>query len=183
MSHETNYVPCPCGRGKKVKHCCGRPVVAELEKIIRALAGDQRAAALNLTRTALKKTPDNPALLSLQCQLELEQEESDQSTETVDHLQRLLPDSPVAFAFRAVRAVQNKQVETAVEHLQDALEATSNSMCELVYHALGAVAQALWYEQHFLGGMAHAALFEDVTPKNSGCRKICRSGWRSPPAG
>lgn len=168
MSHESNYMPCPCGRGKKVKFCCGAPVASELEKIFRSLAGDQRVAALNLTRVALKKAPDNPALLSLQCELEIQLQEREEGiSETVDRLQQVLPESPVAFAARSLLSVQDHQLETAVERLQDALEATSTVMCEAVFHALVTVAHALWFESHFLAAMTHATLAAELAPEDS----------------
>ena len=44
-----SYALCPCGSGKKVKFCCSKDILHELEKPLRALAGEQYFAALDQT--------------------------------------------------------------------------------------------------------------------------------------
>ena len=41
------YKECPCGSGKKVKFCCSADIVNELDKVVRAMLGDQRRSALD----------------------------------------------------------------------------------------------------------------------------------------
>ena len=38
-----HYSLCPCGSGKKIKFCCSNDILPELEKVVRAIEGDQEA--------------------------------------------------------------------------------------------------------------------------------------------
>jgi hypothetical protein len=40
------YQYCPCGSGKKLKFCCSKDILGELDKVVRAVDGEQRVAAL-----------------------------------------------------------------------------------------------------------------------------------------
>lgn len=57
---------CPCGSGRKFKHCCGRAVKREIVAARQALTAGDSAAAERLCRAALRLDPDDTeALLRL----------------------------------------------------------------------------------------------------------------------
>jgi tetratricopeptide (TPR) repeat protein len=164
MSHDT-YYPCPCGSGRKVKFCCGKQVAAELDKIMRALGGDQQAAALNLVRLARGKFPDNPALLVLQCELEMDQDDEGTLQETLAHLYQVAPRNPSALALMAINAAKESRGEDAIGYLQDALESVEQQVPELLYEALGIVAQVSLLSQSFAATFSHLLLQAAIRPE------------------
>ncbi|MCO6456895.1 MAG: hypothetical protein J5I93_16475 [Pirellulaceae bacterium] len=153
MAHDVSHL-CPCGSGRKVKFCCGKAVAAELEKIQRAIHGDQRAAALNLTRLARQKWPDIPALLAIQAELELMLGEHDAWPATVQHLARVAPDTPSSHALSAIRDCDAGRVDDAMAHLQAGLEAGEKVLPGILYEALGLVAQAMLTRGNLPGGLS-----------------------------
>ena len=74
---------CPCGSGKKAKFCCSKDLVSELDKIIRAISGEQRAAAFDQLNRSLAKHPDAPCLLALKGNVLIELGEWELLGETV----------------------------------------------------------------------------------------------------
>ena len=43
------YTVCPCGSGKKIKFCCSKDLLHDIDKILRALVGQQYISALDQT--------------------------------------------------------------------------------------------------------------------------------------
>ena len=122
-------------------------------------------AALNLARSTRKKAPENPALLTLQSELELELNQPEQLAETLDVLLRVAPNSTVAKTIQAVRAIEQGQIEDAVAYLQDALEANpSEAITYNVYEAIGLVGQALLMNGHLGAAFAHLAMHAAIAP-------------------
>ncbi len=119
------YSACPCSSGKKVKHCCGKPAFPSLQKIVRALEGDQRRGAMNELRTALKKHGDLPCLLTLKLETEfLAAEVSEdggsfeEARETVQKLQKVAPENRNATVYAATMAAMEGDPAAATQILQ-----------------------------------------------------------------
>src|SRR6185436_1718252 len=62
------YSVCPCGSGKKLKFCCCKDIVHELDKVIRAIEGDQRVAALDQINRLIDEKGKRAALLELKAE-------------------------------------------------------------------------------------------------------------------
>ena len=65
------YDECVCGSGKKIKFCCPKNSLGEVEKIVEAINGDQRIAAIGSLTRLIAKSPDSLCLLSLKAQTQL----------------------------------------------------------------------------------------------------------------
>ena len=64
------YAPCPCGSGQKFKWCC-QGVEPVADRAHRLFEGNQIEAAFQALDEGLKKTPDNPWLLTRKALYEL----------------------------------------------------------------------------------------------------------------
>lgn len=155
MSLDT-YQPCPCGNGKKIKFCpCANDMVADLEKVLRAVEGGQRVAGLELIDRLIAERGERPALLALKADVLLAQGMHEQAEDTIVAFQKVSPHNPVALALGAILAVTKDDTPGAVEKLQQALECTEQMIAAPVYTAIGLVATGLLNAGHILAARGH----------------------------
>ena len=117
------YTSCPCGSAKKVKFCCGKQVLHELEKIFRAIDGDQRLSARDQAIAALTAKGEIPSLLAVLLQIELELGETDSAKKTVERLLKVEPTNAIGAGAMARLHASEDRASDAVQALQDAFEA------------------------------------------------------------
>ena len=134
------YQLCPCGGGKKIKFCCCHDIAQDLDKIIRALEGEQRAAALDQIGRLLASKGERAALLALKGEVQIQLGNLDDAKVTVDKFLELNPGNQVALALSAILESDNV---AAITKLQRAIEQIDKDIPFAVYDALVVVAQAL----------------------------------------
>jgi hypothetical protein len=150
------YAPCPGGTGKKLKFCCA-DLIADLDKLSRMVAGEQRAAALEFVEKLDAKYPDRACLLSSKAMLQAELGQTEQSATTVAHFREKHPENPVALAESAILAARENPSQ-AVELLQMAFERADKQLPMQIYDGLGVVALGLLSEGEVLAARAHLML-------------------------
>jgi tetratricopeptide (TPR) repeat protein len=104
MSTIDQYKPCVCGSGKKFKFCrCGATDhVAELEKILKLIEGEQDLAALDRINKQLTKLPSAAWLLAIKAGLLLRMRETRGLVEIAQRFLKLKPDNPLALIYRSI---------------------------------------------------------------------------------
>ena len=152
------YQLCPCGSGKKIKFCCSKDIVSELDKVLRAVQGDQRVSALSSVTKLIEEKGPRLALLALRADVELGLGQLEEADKTIDELLAASPDNPVALALSAIHASSKNDVEGAIEDLQQSLEHLGGTMPPSVYSAIGLVAQTLLANGDVLAARAHLAM-------------------------
>lgn len=153
------YQDCPCGSGKKIKFCCCKDLLTELEKIQRMLEGEQRTACLEYIDDVLAKHSDRPALLCVKAMLETQLDHKAQAEQTIARLNEKFPENAVGHAERAFSAGVRGDADAAVDALQDALEhLPDEAMPARVYEAIGLVGEALLRQGMAYAGRAHLLL-------------------------
>jgi tetratricopeptide (TPR) repeat protein len=123
MNTPSRNQPCPCGSGKKYKHCCGSArgaaqsapaaQMVQFQQLVQtALAHHQSGdldAAAPLYDQALAMRPDDSGLLGLKGMLLLQQGEPDAALPLIDHGLRLSPNDARLHNYRGqVFAAQGK---------------------------------------------------------------------------
>ena len=152
------YQPCPCGSGNKIKFCCCKDIVSELDKVVRAVQGEQRVAALEqIDRLIVDKGP-RAALMVLKADVQMAQDDAEGARETITEFQVSDPQNPVGLAQGAMLSVIDGDTESAVEQLQRALECTDKLLSTTVYHAIGSVSDALLRAGNVLASRGHLLL-------------------------
>jgi len=149
------YQPCPCGGGKKIKFCCSKDITAELDKVIRAVQGDQRAAALDQIHKLIAEKGPRNALLAIKADVQLSLGKFDDADATIDEFLAASPDNPVALSLSAIHACSRNDLEGAIEDLQQAMEHLDGLLAPTVYSAIGVVAQTLLQAGDVLAARGH----------------------------
>lgn len=152
------YKDCPCGSGKKIKFCCSADIVNDLDKVVRAMAGDQRRSALDQVERLIASKGPRPALLVLQAGLQFTLKDFDGHRATVAQLLSLAPESAVGRAFSAVLKASEGELSEGVDELQRALDGCEQTLHESVFDAMGVLGRTLLQTGYLLAGRAHLML-------------------------
>ncbi|MCH5375122.1 MAG: hypothetical protein JJ992_14205, partial [Planctomycetes bacterium] len=138
------YQPCPGGIPKKIKFCeCGKDLLTDLNKIVTSLDGGQRAAALGRINQLLEARGPRACLLAMKGSIHLETGNVEELAKTTETYIQHFPDNPIATAFSAILSASEMEVEAAIEHLQQSLEASEGVIHEATYAALGITGRLL----------------------------------------
>jgi tetratricopeptide (TPR) repeat protein len=149
------YQPCPCGSGSKIKFCCSKDIQAELDKIIRAVQGEQRASALDHIHHLIAEKGPRNALLAVKADVQLSLGKFEDADATIDEFLAASPDNPVALSLSAIHACSQDDLESAIEDLQQAMEHLDGMLAPSVYSAIGVVAQTLLQAGDVLAARGH----------------------------
>lgn len=150
------YELCPCGSGKKIKFCCSRDLLHELDRLQTMIRGEQRLAALEKIDSLLEKNPERPALLMLKVDLELELREADKARETLAALVRVQATNPSVVATRSMVALMlDRDLSTAIHALQDSFELIDGTVTARMYEALMLLGTMLLSRQSFFAAKGH----------------------------
>ncbi len=146
---------CPGGTGKKIKHCSCRDISGDLEKIMRAMEGEQRIAALSQINRLLATKAHRPCLLSLKILNLLDMKDLQGLEETTTTFVKVAPDNPLAHTYAAILEARKHNSKAAVNSIQSALENAEEFFPGELYDALQLVAQLLAAEGKYLAARAH----------------------------
>ena len=150
------YQQCPGGTGNKLKHCsCCRDIVSDLEHIVKALEGGQRAAALDRINRVLATHANRPSLLALKAQAQLMLKEMQGFDETVAAFVQVAPSNPLALAYSALSDAKRGDVDSAVDKVQQALARIEAEMPRDMYEIIGVVANGLLDQGKYSAARAH----------------------------
>jgi len=159
---------------KKIKYCpCAKDLWADLNKIVDALKGGQRAGALSLLNRQLELKGSRACLLALKGMTQLQMQDVEGVAKTADVFIQAHPDNPVACALSAIAAAAQADCSLAIARLQRALADGATEIHQIVYEALGAVAHMLIQTGDVIAARAHLGRMVDMAPEgDSGPREL-----------
>jgi hypothetical protein len=149
------YQLCPCGSGDKVKFCCSKDIIPELDKILRAVEGEQRVAALDQIEKLVADKGERLALLALKADLQLSLGGVEGAEKTIAAFQKGAPYNPVALSLSAIVAASKSDAEAACEKLQRSLEYLDKEMPQSVYAAIGLIGRLMLSRGDVLAARGH----------------------------
>ena len=158
------YQFCPCGSGKKVKFCCSRDIVHELDRVLRMVQGEQRLAALEKLDALLAKYPQRPSLLMLKANIEMQLRDLPKAQATVQQLQQVAPQNASAQALLAiVLAAEAQPAQVLVRQLQQAFAVADSAITSRMYEAIILVSVRLAQEGFPAAALGHLRLAYAIT--------------------
>ncbi|MFO0906539.1 MAG: hypothetical protein U0939_26275 [Pirellulales bacterium] len=155
-----HYSLCPCGSGKKVKFCCSNDILPELEKVFRAIEGDQRNSAIDQINKLMDFKGKRMSLLALKAELQLAKEDEQGATQTTNEFLQKDPSNPLALSLATLAAAQRLDVVAAVQKLNRALETSIERkvLHETLFQAIEGVASVMLGTGDVLGARAYFLL-------------------------
>ena len=150
------YSLCPCGSGKKVKFCCSKDIVADLDRLVRKLAGDQRMACLSLVDQLIERHGVRASLMIIKIMLAGEMEKLDVARQTADQLLKREPDNASAMVELSIVTAMEGEVQEAAGVLQRAIEKCQDrALPYRVRDAFATLGAAFANQGDLIAGQAH----------------------------
>ena len=150
------YKPCPCNSGKKIKFCCAKDIVPELNQILSKSSAKQSTAAIDLIDHVVERVGDRDCLSIIKTHILLTNEELDRAEETNTAFLKTSPKHPIGLQHRALIKVGQHQMEDAVMQLQKAMNAIPGNEIPVSFaNAFRTVGAGLLTVGHLLGARAH----------------------------
>ncbi len=121
------YQPCPCHAEQKIKFCCGKQIVDDLNQVMALAHGQQTLATLDTLDRLIRERGPKDCLLTLKTHFLITLMEIDKARECNEQFLLANPKHPIGMQHRAmIFLTENKLVE-AVGALQDAMEGIKGS--------------------------------------------------------
>lgn len=154
MALET-YDLCPGGTGKKIKFCGCKDIVHSLDKVLTAIQGDQRAAAIAQLDRLQQSHPNRACVLALKASCLFRANEFEAAEPTVATFISQYPDNPLALTDSAILHAIDGDLDNAVTKLQRALENSGDSQIDSIGEAFGVIGRLFVQQGKILAGRAH----------------------------
>ncbi|MEE2640683.1 MAG: hypothetical protein VX768_08665 [Planctomycetota bacterium] len=159
------YQLCPCGSNKKVKFCCAQDVLPEINKVLTALQGNQRVAALDHVNHAIEKKGDKDCLLNIKTNILLQLGEEEKARETAKQVLKKNPDNPIALANHGLLDASSGALDDAVDKLQQCMDLIGETIPFSVVEAVKLVGVSLLQSSRITAGRSHLMLYQALHPE------------------
>lgn len=156
------YRPCPCHPDKKIKFCCGKDIVHELDQIVGKYRAKQTRAAIESLDRLMAKSGPRDCLLTTKARILCAMEEYEQALQVNTAFLETNPQHFLGLEQRAsILAALGRPLE-AVHALQDAMDHLPTAEIPLSFSTVFLdVAACLSDNGYYLAAMQHA-LFSGV---------------------
>ena len=150
------YQQCPCHADKKIKFCCGKDIVQDLDQILAKNKSKQTLSALDQLNRSIEKFGPKDCLLTIKTHILISQGEIEQARQTNDQFLSVHPDHSMGKQHQALILLAQGDIAGSINALQDAMDAIKGDEIPIaianVFRMLGA---ALLQQGHILAARAH----------------------------
>lgn len=150
------YQQCPCHEEKKIKFCCGKAVVEDLNDALAKHHSGQSQAALEQLDRAMETMGQKDCLTTFKTFVQISTQDVDGARETNDAFLERCPDHPTGLQHKALIEIMRGEVDQATLSLQDAMDAiTGTELPVSLARAFESLGMALVARQNVLAARAH----------------------------
>ncbi len=151
-----SYQQCPCQSGKKIKFCCGKDLVSDLNTVLSKEQAGQSIAALEHLDRAIKKAGPRECLLTIQTHILIAHGEIEKAKQSNSLLLQHHPNHITGMQHQALIELADGNLLAAVEALQDTMDAIpGNELPISLANAFRAVGVGLLNDGDLIAGRAH----------------------------
>ena len=150
------YQQCPCHSSKKIKFCCGKDIVADLNQIVAKCNSNQSLSALDQIERVIARMGEKDCLLNLQTHILFTMGEIGKAEEANTKFVQRNPNHPVGRQHEALIALSKGDVIEAIEKLQDSIDLVQSDEIPLpLSNAFKLVGGVLLSAGHIVAARAH----------------------------
>lgn len=150
------YQQCPCHAEKKIKFCCGKDVIGDLNEVLAKNKSGQSTAALDQIDRSIKKSGPRDCLLTIQTHILITNGEIEKARESNELFLKTNPKHSTGLHHRSLILLAEGKTDEAVEALQDAMDAIKGNEIPIsLANAFRMVGVALFSEGKTMAGRAH----------------------------
>ncbi len=173
------YQQCPCHAEKKIKFCCGKSVVADLDGALAKSKAGQTSSALEQLERTIAKTGPKDCLITIQTRLLLQAGELEKARAANAIFQKNNPDHPSGFHHLALICAQEGDTATAVEALQDAMDAIVGNSIPVTYAQAFRIIGMQFLEQNNLFAARAHLRYADLLKEEPETKQILLSTFQN----
>ncbi|MEM7455399.1 MAG: hypothetical protein AAF456_13695 [Planctomycetota bacterium] len=175
------YQQCPCQNGKKIKFCCGKDVVDDLNQILQKNAAGQHDAAITKLESAMEKSGPRDCLLTLKTHILITTGKLAEARESNALYLQNNPGHPTGLQHQALIELGEGNLAPAISLLQDAMEAlTGDTIPSSVANAFRIFAVGLATQGNVLSARAHVNFAGSLKPNDEQLKQILFETYRIP---
>ncbi|QEG20669.1 hypothetical protein [Mariniblastus fucicola] len=150
------YQQCPCHEEKKIKFCCGKAVIEDLNDALAKHHSGQSQAALEQLERAMDTMGPKDCLTTFKTFVQISTQDVDGAEATNEAFLKRCPDHPTGLQHRALIEIMRGEVDQATLTLQDAMDAiTGTELPVSLARAFESLGMALVAKQNILAARAH----------------------------
>ena len=163
------YQQCPCLSGKKIKFCCGKNVVSELNLILNKSGSGQTRSALDLIERTMEKHGPLDCMLTIKTHLLISEGRVEEAQAANDQFLAKNPEHTTGLHHQALIHLSNRDIKSAIDSLQDAMDSiTGNEIPISLSNAFRMIGVGMMAVGQVVGARAHlqyAQLLKDDTDR------------------
>lgn len=150
------YKTCPCQSGNKIKFCCSKDILPDLNQVLSLHHGKQFIAALEKVGRLQEKHGPRACLLGLKTHILIHLKEYDQASEVNQEFLAANPRNPLGYQHAALLMAAEGRTHEAVDALQNGLDACSkNAIPVTMANGFRTVGMLLMSQGQIVAGRAH----------------------------
>jgi tetratricopeptide (TPR) repeat protein len=150
------YQQCPCHEEKKIKFCCGKAVIEDLNDALAKHHSGQSQAALEQLDRAMEAMGPKDCLSTFKTFVQISTQDVDGAAENNEAFLERCPDHPTGLQHRALIEIMRGEVDQATLTLQDAMDAIKGTELPVsLARAFESLGMALVAKQNILAARAH----------------------------
>ena len=176
------YTLCPGQSGKKIKFCCSKDILPDLNQVLTLHRSKQTSAALEKLSRLLEKHGPKACLLGLKTHVLLNSREYERAEEVNDQFQQLNPRNPLGYQHKALLCAAEGRAADAVEALQTGLDACTNLEVPVTMAtAFRTVGMLLMSQGQVVAGRAHLIFASELkSGEDDVSAQLIMQSFRSP---
>jgi len=146
------YAYCLCNSGKKIKFCCGKKVLPQLEKILRAIEDDQRLSALNQLDTAIAANGSLACLMRLKVEVLLALDKPAEVEEAIARFMAEHPGNVSALSLNLINLLPARDLSKLLPAMQTLCEASfeQKALADHTVEAIRILGEIALQEEEFM---------------------------------
>lgn len=153
-----SYQQCPCQSGKKIKFCCGKDLVNDLNQVLSKHGAGQSIAAVEQIDRIINKAGPRDCLLTIKTHILITLGEIEKARQSNQQFLQKSPGHVTGLHHRALIELAEGKLFEAVDSLQDSVDAIAGNEIPLsLANAFRVVGIGLLTNGHLLAGRAHLA--------------------------
>lgn len=164
------YQQCPCHGDKKIKFCCGKDILGDLNQVLSKNKSGQAQAALDQLDRAMEKTGPKDCLLTIKTHILITAGEIELAKEANQQFLSTNPKHSTGLHHRALILLAEGKMDESVEALQDAMDSIKGNEIPIsLANAFRMVGLGLYSQGKLIAARAHliyaSALKNDQDPE------------------
>jgi len=164
------YQQCPCHADKKIKFCCGKDILSDLNQVLAKNRSGQSQAALDQLDRAMTKLGPKDCLLTIKTHILITMGEIEKAKEANELFLSSNGDHSTGLHHRALILLAEGDTEKSVEALQDAMDSIKGNEIPIsLANAFRMIGVGLYSQGSLIASRAHliyaSALKNDQDPE------------------